>query len=395
MHGSWLWWCPDHNLIYDFKLYDGERVSNKKAKDLGHIAIPAKYSGSKPFVSFKDIDESDTRYDVEGCRVGITIPHYLIDFRNHGNVNETNRYPIVKIGYNQFWMSKSIRTRVLNNDANTPLIDYSNVIQGENDYKDDNWFRPGYVYPGKYTKSPELGKEKWDVELLYNTNALLADGFVPISPVAAERYQIPNKAYIEKLWDYIGWHFMNKLLSGDNVRDESSFMFVGKYPPKTEDEAIARGFFNRRNGRCANVSGFNLKATGIRNVNGAWPENGDDGQSCAILLNPGDKSKENLFIFSKIESFESSPDLPSLYSTNKLQIEVGGWQTKDKKYNQGAVFAPVRLFIEFNGIETGHKNHSSRPSQQPDAPTAKRQTIGSRSVGNAVSRNVYIDLIGN
>lgn len=395
MHGSWIWWCGFHNLIYDFKLYDGKRVSNSVAYKSGHIAIPKK---GEPYVSFEEIDESNSIKDFDGNKVGITVPHYLVDSRaTKDGFDEIIRYPIVKIGYNQFWMSKSLKTEILNDAFKTELTDYStHENMNPNDFHDDKFFGPGYIYPYKYTHPEGEDTSEWDVEKLYNTNALLSDGFVPKSGIANETYTVPNKLQIGLLWNYVGWRAYNKLMSGDIIDDNGKYLLIKKNPPKTINEAYARGFLNTRNGRCANVSGFNLRANGYRGTQtSSWPENGAIGEYITLLLRPEDNSKENVVMGAQAGKFDS--DLPFTDLFKCSQIQVQDWNNLHAKYNQGAVFAPVRLFLSFlsqeklscDGFCT--PNAPSRPSQRNDAPTAN--PVKSRSGGCfSASRDVYVEI---
>lgn len=405
MHGSWIWWCGFDNRIYDFKLYDGKRVSNKIAYDNGHIAIP---SSGKPFVSFDAIDKDKPTRDIKGNKVGIIIPHYLVDVRaNKEGGDEIDRYPLVKIGYNQFWMSKSLKTKYLNNEQKTELKDYSNVTDmnpndfGPNSQKPNKWFEAGYIYPYHFTFSNDANKATWDVELLYNTNALLAPGFAPTSQVNGESYIVPNSDNVRIMWEYVGWRAYNKLMTGDNATDggENAGVYkqVGKNPPQSLNEAFARGFFNIRNGRCANVSGFNLKATGYRSANTSqWPNNGNQAENCALILKPEDGSKKNVILRFHVQSFDNDISFESVTSGQE-GINIQDWNTHEAKYNQGAVFAPVRLFLSFSSQEKNScdgfctLNAPSRPSQRNDAPTAN--PARSRSGGDGfVSRDVYVEI---
>lgn len=391
MHGSRIKWCPEHKLIYFFELYgssnDNEvRVSNQVAKNQGHIAIPG--NGDSPYVSFEDIDESNPIMDIAGNKVGFTVPHYLIDTRSSKDGKlEITRYPIVKIGYNQFWMSKSLRTRYLNDDAKTSLQNYSNKYPNINDFHGNFWFDAGFIYPAKYTAASASDKTNWDVDLLYNTNALLASGFVPISQIGNEPYKVPEEIDIKVMWDYLGWRAYNKLMTGDIAGYDGAYQFVGQNSPKTIEEAFARGFFNQRNGRCANVAGFNLKASGYRDAGSIWANNGDQNEDCTLLLLPSPNSIKNVVLRFHAQDFDKDVAFDKVVDPNLQGIHIQDWDKLDAKYNQGAVFAPVRLFMSFQS-QNKHDCYCSKAS-------TANPTTRSRSVSSSVSRDVYVGLMSD
>lgn len=381
MHGSWIWWCPEHNLIYDFKLYDGKRVSNQVAYEYGHIAIP---NSGNPFVSFAAVSENNPIKDNEGNKVGFTVPHYLIDSRTTQNgKTEIKRYPLVKIGYNQFWMSRSLSAKHLNDKYNTQLIDYSGVSKQNNPYS-----VPGYILPEHYQKSTDPDKTNWDVDLLYNTKTVLTEGFAPVSQITGEKYIIPTAANLRIMWDYLGWHAFSKFITGDVIasQDPESYKLKGKNPPKSKDEALARGFFESNNGICVNVSGFNIKSLGYFHLTPySWIEGA--GAAAAIILDPEDDTKNTLAVF-QINNYHHSGEYG--------QIVKNAQQANDRQdeSNQTLIFAPVRLFMRFSPQDNKKCEGHSRPSLHSDAPTAI-PTTRSRSVSGSVSRNVYVELMSD
>jgi len=390
MHGSWIWWCPEHNLIYDFKLYDGTRVSNHDAYNYGHIAIP---ESGEPYVSYTPLDNNDPIRDSEGHTVGFTVPHYLIDTRKTTDGGtRTVRYPLVKIGYNQFWMSRSLKAIYLNDKYNTKMIDYSGHPDEANG---STALAPGYIYPKEYQESRDPDKSTWDVEFLYNTVAILNDKFVPVSTTNGEVYKVPTLKDMENLWNYYGWGAFSKLTTGNVIcsHDTDAIFLLGKNPPKSKEEARARGFAESNNGLCSNVSGFNLKYMGFRRF-GQW--DGNESTRATLLLKPSESGRNRLFFMNYNDYHHGDIKFDDAQREEHQSNEKIG----NKDINQSCVFAPVRLFLSFSPGKEPCPGHCStaedptRPSQQPNAPTAK--TInGSRSIGNAVVRNVYIDLDSN
>lgn len=399
MHGSWIWWCPQHNLIYDFKLYDGERRSNSFAREYGHIAIPQ--NGEPPYVSFSCLDEEDKRYDEEGNKVGITFPHYLVDQRTSkdGKV-EITRYPLVKIGYNQFWMSASLRTKYLDDADKTQLVDYSIHPDYTQQKIQNNWvYEAGYVRPWYATHSGDgsdvTERDTWDVEFLYNTAAIKQDGFTPKS-IPGEDYKVPDRSDIEKLWKYIGWYAYGKLQS-------SSAIFQGKEDyknkkpvyPKSSEEAYAKGFIFSNNGLCVNISGFNLKAVGFckGETSDQWPDQGHEGHATSLLLKQSDKEKNDLFHV-EFNNFQKNLKFDELNFDPSGANERGYIPTR-----LSSVFAPVRLFLSFDKAEKGCKGDCStgqgrkRPSKESDAPSAIKRV--SRSGDWYPSHDVYVEIVSD
>lgn len=409
MHGSWLWWCPEHRLIYDFKLYDGERVSNQDAKNYGHIAIPPQ---GDPYVSFVPLDKKNPKYEFDGkedksqsTKVGITVPHYLVDTRTSkdGTV-EITRYPIVKIGYNKFWMSKSLRTKHLNDDAKTPLVDYSNHPDHTiENFGDKNLvFEPGFVYPWRYTASKAENKNTWDVELLYNTRTILNDNFLPLANINGEKYNVPTEEDIHILWNYLGWCAFNKMQSSDVIPSgDNGYLQKGNPHPATEEEAYARGFLYSNNGICVNVSGFNLKAVSycVSNGENGWPREGNiGGRSTTLLLKPKNEGENEMFFVFYNQFDQNIPYSSQLFNPQ----DVNSNRVKNGPSQQSRTFAPIRLFLSFTSMEgkscSGYCSQAyapNRPSRRPDAPTANPITRSrSGSVGSG-SRDVYIELMSD
>lgn len=396
MHGSRIKWCPTHNLIYYFELYGSnndneDRVSNQVAKNQGHIAIPT--DGGSPYVSFDAIDGSKPTLDIKGNKVCYTMPHYLIDTRiNKDNKLEVTRYPLVKIGYNQFWMSQSLHTKYLNDNNKTQLVDYSNDSRHQiSDFREGKIaFDEGFVYPLAYTNSSDPQKETWNVDLLYNTIAILDDKFLPKS-VIGEDYKVPEVEDMKSLWRYLGWHAFNKIMSSDLILEDGKEAYKlkgGLNAPKTYDEAMARGFSKINNGIFVNISGFNLKASGWCREKGSWPNEGNDNKVLPLLLYPEEKGNNTLFY---IHSSKFHGNTAIKEFLNPDQINEG----KEGVWRQSCTFAPVRLFISFTSQENKGCACSAHSSLINQAQMAKSPATRSGFVETSVSRNVYVEIVSD
>lgn len=276
MHGGTIYWFGSDNLISHYTM-PTTRVSNETARDNGHISIPC--DGGKPFVSYTPVhDYRDTEHDSKGesNKAGIVIPHYLVDTRRdtHGKVL-TNRYPLVKIGFNQFWMSKSLRARTLTDG--TPLVCYSKpFVEGKDGFQVTfvkPWYypsmSPGYLISTKGVNSNDLikmdfspldlfgveGMNDRSIPLLYNTLAINNNEFPPVSADPHFSYFSPRLDDMATLANYMGWNFSAKFMS-DDIRVK------GDYPYPSDLECLINGYSLSIQSYTSNVCGLNLKAFG-------------------------------------------------------------------------------------------------------------------------------------
>lgn len=416
MHGSRLTWDGVENRLSSFSLPDGLKITNQMARDQGHIAIPT--DGSKPYVSY---DPYSGAIDATGNRVGYTLPHCLIDKRiNADGKMERRAYPLVKIGFNQFWMSKSFRGKTLTDG--TPLRCYN--IRNEpgkvavHPELNPAWEMPvpvsGYVYPmlpqtymGNYSGTDAMAdpySEYYDnlqhpdhvleMPLLYNYRALLEPGLVPESDESIARYRIPTMTDYTYLHHYLGKQSTVKLMSNQiQTRGNDG-------PLESPHDAFMKGkylFYHDLNMFPGNVSGFNLKAHGrIFGYNGLSGEG--DGN---FFIYPG-----NIDGSFSMSEYLKGMSIVSHHSWNcwdkgndgtifkdgfvdhnpyNYPIGVQGDNTWDKdnpdRFSQNAVmrfatFAQVRFFLEF-------KNQKYVTGSGPDT---RRKATRSQSQ----SRTVYV-----
>lgn len=269
-------------------------ITNKQAYYFGHIAIDADGYAD---ISYQPI--SDDNKDIDDKKVGILQPHYLIDRRiNASGTVEENRYPLVKIGHNQFWMSKSLRTNVLTDGTVIPC--YNKIATDGTKpaaMKDGlNWsdeFGMGYVYP--FSSSIKSGDSPYDPvndekemhpgqpgisrgntqEFVpapcYNLSVVNDDRFVPKSNDNRLYYVMPDKSTFNDMAGYFSERFTAKLCSDQiKLRKENSYLLENGNTG-TEDEllydAALYGMTYRKEGTlanysAANISGFNARAIG-------------------------------------------------------------------------------------------------------------------------------------
>lgn len=369
MHGSRITWDGIENMLSSFTLPDGLRITNQTARKQGHVAIPT--DGSSPYVSY---DPYSGATDASGNRVGYTLPHCLVDKRiNSEGKMERRAYPLVKIGFNQFWMSKSFRGKTLTDG--TPLRCYNIKNQpGTVSLHPDlypRWEMPvpvsGYVYPmlpqivmGSYSGADAMADpyseyhdglqypdHVLEMPLLYNYRALLEPGLVPESDESIASYRIPTMTDYTYLHHYLGKQSTVKLMSNQiQTRDDNG-------PLESPHDAFMKGkylFFHDLNMYPGNVSGFNLKSHGrIFGYNG--------------LASEGDG---NFFIYPG--NIDGSFSI-SEYMKGMTVVSHHAWNCWDQG-NDGSIFKhgfvdhkPYNYPIGKNGDHTWDKDNPDRFSQ--------------------------------
>lgn len=268
-------------------------ITNKQAYYFGHIAIDA--DGAD--ISYRPI--SDDNKDIDGKKVGILQPHYLIDRRiNASGTVEENRYPLVKIGHNQFWMSKSLRTNILTDGTVIPC--YNKITTDGTKpaaMKDGlNWndeFGMGYVYP--FSSSIKNGNSPYDPvndekemhpglpvisrgntqEFVpapcYNLSVVNDDRFVPKSNDNRLYYVMPDKSTFNDMAGYFSERFTAKLCSNQiKLRRGNDYLLEngssGTNAELLYDAALYGMTYSNdgtlANYSAANISGFNARAIG-------------------------------------------------------------------------------------------------------------------------------------
>lgn len=301
MHGGYVYWDGVNNEISDFEMPVRDNViTNEIASKFGHIAIPAT---GDPYVSYSEIN-SDGATDVDGNGVGFLMPHCLVDHRKniYGKVRVV-RYPLVKIGFNQFWMQKSLRAKTFTDG--TPLVCYNSVqskpkVALPKITAMDSWnaplIPPGYIYPmcgddsnsdiwcdpySIYNGDEEAidNDPDYDLTLLYNYNTFCDQRIVPKSVESISEYYTPGFPRYLALHHYLGANSVLKMMSNE-VQTRNNNEAVESYV-----EAFKKGKYPMAglNTYPGNVSGFKLRSFKSV-VRGKWvPAQADNG-GCFWLL---------------------------------------------------------------------------------------------------------------
>jgi hypothetical protein len=354
MHGGRIIWDGTNDVIEEFQMpVDPEgnplEITNAWAYDHGHIAITPE---GKVFVSFAQIIE-DTNKDVEGNYIGILSPHYLIDRRVGISKEAQERaYPLVKIGYNQFWMSKSLRATTLSDG--TPLICYNNenapgVRFMQYHENGAEVLEPGYLLPIKNTVDSPKGtfdpynqltpeqREENEISLLYNTKAFYSGKILPKSSDSRTYYIMPGKENVEKMMLYCGWCFAAKMMT-DGCRTRIN---NGDTYGEDEWDALVAGKFSHVNYNlyAPNISGLNLKSHGMYQSGIGYTQ---AGTKCSMLLYPDDPETEAIVMNFNPWNVFSTDSFANLY----LEMSPVEWRRQEYLSRN---FAPVRFIMKFKG----------------------------------------------
>ena len=357
MHGGTVIWDGLSNRIKSFKLRgDDEKISNKQSYD-GHIAIPNQ--GGDPYLCYQPIS-SDSPH-----KVGILSPHYLVD-RRVGKQRgvEERLYPLVKIGYNQFWMSRDLRAAT--QIDGTPLVNYN--MEGEPGValpSDAKTVEPGYLFlsvknltnmsgeNSLVTPAPEYSdydpynqyptmeeRERLLITPMYNFKVLEGSGMLPSSSYSFAEYCIPKGEEIISMLDYLGYCFTSKIIT----RDLRLRKFTNtKNFPESIYMALLNGKYTTSNMNVfsANICGLDLR-----------PEGYYQGDS---FNQPGERSA--IMVLGK----EGNSNMPAVFSFTYDQVWSPNATTEgminntnqfvffsDTDGRRNRIFAPIRFFLKFN-----------------------------------------------
>lgn len=293
MNGGTVLWNGAENEISAFIMPDkDDSAVNADAERYGHIAIPRNSEGGKPFVSYKpyDNDEYAGKY-----KVGFVMPHYLIDTRtgNDGKV-EQRRYPLVKIGFNQFWMSKSLRAKTYTDG--TSLHKFNTGRFSFQIHENTPPVAPdGYIYPfyddSKNGIDPlyDLGEDyvdnRTDIPLLYNYTCFMNDKLLPRSVESISFYKRPSVDDYTKFCHYLGRWGVTKMATDSCTRVNGAELVS----PDIPGDFIKGCLINVPPVHCGNISGLNLRPWGYRASNSQKLH--EAGGSTAFFVETDDATK--------------------------------------------------------------------------------------------------------
>ncbi len=263
MHGGKLTWGNLHN---DYITYNGitmftlpeQQITNSVAVTNGHIAHDP--VTGEAYVSYERYNP-ETQTDDKGMRVCFIDPVFITDARTNkvtGDL-EVNTYPLVKIGYNNFWAKKGLRTKLLNDG--TPLKNFSTLDGGwtfGTNFIGD--IGSGYLYPyhEKYALVNDPSNQE-NFGKLYNHTAVKSNKLATKNVDIRFNCSIPRIIRFYETVSYTGWMFTNKFISTEmRTRYLDSFS-------ETEEEALRENKLvdSPSTIYTCNATGFDLRSLGL------------------------------------------------------------------------------------------------------------------------------------
>lgn len=394
MHGTEIYWNGTkgvNKIEYVVLPRKEASATNEEAYWNGHIAIP---EDGKPYVSYTTLDYGST-VDKDDNRVGFTIPHHLTDMRKGLNgETEVIRYPLVKIGFNQFWMSKSFRGKRLNNGKELTCynLDTAYGIDADNVPYYAKRYHEGYIYPFNVTYNYDPIRIHGGIEACkaseiapcYNQLAFYNDDLIPISHESAARYVRPTQEMYEDFVRYVGWIYMVKMMSNNIVLNFDGY--------KKDNESLTalldKGdiVYAQTAPYAGNISGLNLRSDGGYSQATGMPSLGDD---ITMWLQSKDSYTYGMKILNChsyrawgntpghefLENKRDPDGYPCYYPGNDGNQNPNPNGYKDSEHFWTITYAPIRYFLQFNVLKETCNIPRSR-SMEP----SKRH----------VSRDVYV-----
>ncbi len=319
MHGAEIIWDPSTNRIAQFNMTDYEgnalAITNNEAYYNGHIAMPTEKSigingQTKPYVSYDPFDENGV--DEAGALVCTTVPHFISNVQK----DATYTYPIVKIGFNKFWMSKSLRSKSPNRQTEEiqSFVRYNadgkvretifEAVGSDSpdkypDYHGNVILPPGYVYPGGEGDTDvddngnKLQFDAWNsmteeernvnpIGLLYNSVVFKIGVLLPNDNDPTYDVSFITFDDIKNLRIYVGALFSAKLMS-NSIRTQNGY---STYSESFHDAMCHNKLFHSGlQSFTPNISGLNLRPGGIIETNSNKPS--QMGDQFAIFIDNG------------------------------------------------------------------------------------------------------------
>lgn len=323
----------------------------------------------------------------------LIVPRNLIDTRlNADGVQETVAYPLVKIGFNQFWISKPFRATTLTDG--TSIVCYN--AKGDPDgatvaerkpakvtFTGGDALGVGYLYPfaqnvttkdgtttnyDPYNDAAEMAGPQgteWDDRKstfrpapIYNKAAVEDDRFVPAARSGEYEYVMPTADEFESMIDYFGYGFAAKLCTREIAKFAGTGFAYDRYT------ALMRGetYHPTANSFTANISGFNLRAIGYYSHE---VTNGSSlGMSAALILKSQSSVAPNSVAYISFEAYDPWKTDPNVGFFVKAYLN-GNFYTN--------YFAQVRLMMRFKHLTSG--TSSVRAVTRTGAKTGRGRNV--------------------
>ena len=402
MHGGTIIWNGTENKIEDFTPLTTGAPTNAEAKANGHIAIDAQTG--KATVSYATINYQSSHIDGDGKKIGVLIPRNLIDTRINRNGQErTNLYPLVKIGFNQFWISKSFRAITLTDGTTLPCYNKAGDPNGTTvserkpaavDFPvtQPTYLDMGYIYPFAQNVETDEGETtnydpyndptemagpqgtEWDDRPcsyrpapLYNKPAVEDKRFVPLATESHYEYLMPTVDEFSSMMTYFGYAYAAKLCTREVSRTTGD-----KQTAYSMYTTLMRGETRSSGTYPANISGFNLHPTGYYTNEDGMSGLSAASEGAALILKSQATVNPKSVAYITFQTYDpwSTTNIPDFFEEENT---FGNWQDPYTYF-----FAQVRLFMRFKnptagGTSVSYHTRSASP-QQPE------------------SRNVYVPL---
>lgn len=373
MHGGMIKWGKEngnsHYSIIDYSLPTDQTkngrdvITNQIAEDYGHIAI---------------LDDGNTYVSYENPaavkhKIGVITPRYLVD-RRIGRTRgvEERLYPIVKIGFNQFWMSQSLRAATLNDG--TSVVNYNSKTPGGITYNHSvDSETPGFVYYSSanpeynpYFQFDSQERENYKLSVLYNFASVISSKILPLV-VSGQNYTcyFANTQAVTNLYNYLGTHSQAKIMTRrsrirtNNAFDENRMSVMDTYI----QGAYGSGTLGWH---MANICGFDLRVDGAYYGYGGFY----DIANKALMWCVDDVKSQKYFVLADYDVFEKTPS-GNLTEPNTNQ----------------SMFLPIRFFMKFDGQADSEVDKSSI------SLSSLAKGLATKSSSAPVeSRDVYIGL---
>lgn len=392
MHGGTVVWDGTNDKISSFIPVD-DAPTNDLAKRNGHIAIDPETKEAK--VSYASISRTDFNKDFDGKKVAVLVPRNLVDTRmNEDGENETTLYPLVKIGYNQFWISKPFHAKTLTDGTQLPCYNQKGTAGNEKPaavtFNDNDYVDAGYIYPfaknvqkadgtsttyDPYNDPVEMAGPQgteWDGRTstyrpapLYNKLAVENSRFVPVPQSSEYEYLMPTADEFMSMVNYFGYGFAAKLCTREIARSTGAQSWAyDRYTAimRGETYEATAGFYT------ANISGFNLRPMG--SFSHLVKDGSSIGKSAAVILKSQTSVSPNSVAHISFESYDPWKDNPEVDFFMREDLNYGNYYTE--------YFAQVRLLMRFT---------------HPTSGNAAVRSATRGGGGKAKSRNVWVQLV--
>lgn len=389
MHGGKVIWDTENYIVDEFVMpftEEGEplRVTTRDAEMYGHIAYD---ESGNAFVSYSPFNDQNGK-DEDGNEVCST------DEKKLNFAGEL--YPLRKIGYNHFWIAKSLHSRVdskgnqlecFSTGKSTGAVNYDAYVDplyGEEDltaepgegmkFSKTDKLPPGYIYPSVQkgdgiTNPDNLGvseseytedydtythPESWgNICFLYNVTCIADGSLIPYNTPTNEDWRIPTWKDMAIMRRYGGHSFAARWITDEIRTRVNDRQFAESIP-----YALERGWLIGTAAFCANISGLDLKPFGCK-----IPTEADEGRgkTSDFGVRPHffiDSETDNLFESEQkdnttwFEIFRFSPW--DCWGSNRLlnYRTVGHTTTSHTDpvmvaKGNSRVFAPVRLIMSY------------------------------------------------